>query len=36
MDEQRRNQAREIVMRAISEGRALLSDLQGQDGQFAG
>jgi hypothetical protein len=35
LDEHRRDQAREIAMKAISEGRALLSDLQGEDGEFA-
>jgi hypothetical protein len=35
LDEQRRGQAREIAMKAISEARTLLSDLQGEDGEFA-
>lgn len=35
LDENRREQARGVAMKAISEGRTLLRDLQGQDGEFA-
>jgi hypothetical protein len=35
LDENRREQARDLAMKAISEGRTLLRDLQGQDGEFA-
>lgn len=34
LNEQRREQARHLAMRAINEGRALLRDLQGHDGEF--
>jgi hypothetical protein len=34
LNEERRTQARNLAMRAINEGRALLQDLQGQDGEF--
>lgn len=35
LDENRRVQARELAMKAISEGRTLLHDLRGEDGEFA-
>ena len=35
LDENRREQARDLAMKAISEGRTLLRDLQGEDGEFA-
>lgn len=35
LDESRREQARDLAMKAISEGRTLLRDLQGEDGEFA-
>jgi hypothetical protein len=35
LDEDRRNKAKDLAMRAISEGRTLLQDLQGRDGDFA-
>jgi hypothetical protein len=35
LNEQRREQVRQVAMQAISEARALLQDLQGQDGEFA-
>ena len=34
LDEERRHKAKDLAMRAISEGRSLLRDLQGQDGEF--
>jgi hypothetical protein len=34
LNEERRTQARQLAMRAINEGRSLLQDLQGQDGEF--
>ena len=34
LDEDRRTQARDLAMRAINEARALLQDIQGQDGEF--
>src|SRR5688500_18761442 len=34
LDENRREQTRDLAMKAISEGRALLRDLQGEDGEF--
>ncbi|HEX3302299.1 MAG TPA: hypothetical protein VHR64_05410 [Thermomicrobiales bacterium] len=35
LNEERREQVRQIAMQAISEARTLLQDLQGQDGEFA-
>ncbi len=35
LDEDRRNQVKHVAMRAIDEGRAILSDLRGEDGEFA-
>jgi hypothetical protein len=35
LDENRRNKAKDLAMRAISEGRTLLQDLQGRDAEFA-
>ena len=35
LEEHRREQVRNIAMKAITEGRTLLRDLQGQDGEFA-
>ena len=34
LNEERRTQARHLAMRAINEGRSLLQELQGQDGEF--
>jgi hypothetical protein len=35
LNDERREQVRQIAMQAISEARSLLQDLQGQDGEFA-
>lgn len=35
LNDERRAQARQLAMRVINEGRTLLQDLQGQDGEFA-
>ena len=35
LNDERRDQVRQIAMQAISEARSLLQDLQGQDGEFA-
>jgi hypothetical protein len=35
LDEERREQAKHLAMRAIDEGRAILADLRGEDGEFA-
>ncbi len=34
LDEERRNQVKTFAMRAIDEGRSVLTDLRGQDGEF--
>lgn len=34
LDEERRTQVRDMAMRAIDEGRAILADLRGEDGEF--
>lgn len=34
LDQDRRDQVKTLAMRAIDEGRALLTDLHGQDGEF--
>jgi hypothetical protein len=35
LNDERREQVRQIAMQAINEARSLLQDLQGQDGEFA-
>ena len=35
LDEDRRAKARDLAMRVINEGRGLLGDIQGHDGEFA-